>query len=176
MPIKHTVGYKMIKEYYGDKVAKRSQMPLINHIDQGLAILNELNCDWEVMEAYAVHPIFQNDEDLLNNQWKSHYLTGEVMMLTMEYRRVANSFLSDKIIKTDGGIWSTFSAACELYLSPLQRVNEMLIADKVQNRKDFLVYHKGTHEKSLELDFYFKYWLDKLGISEERYQELVENL
>lgn len=174
-PIKHSVGYKMIKEHYGNKVAQRSQVPLINHIDEGLAILNELNCDWEVMEAYAVHPIFQNDEDLLNNRWESHYLTGEVMILTMEYRRVANSFLSNKIIKTEGK-WSTFSTTCELGLSPLPQVNEMLIADKVQNRKDFLLYHKDTHERSLELDFYFKYWLDKLGISEERYQELVKDL
>jgi len=52
----------------------------------------------------------------------------------------------------------------------------MLVADKVQNRKDFLAYHKGTHARSDELDYYFKLWLRRLDISEERYQELVEGL
>ena len=40
----------------------------------------------------------------------------------------------------------------------------MLIADKVQNYKDFLLYHYGIHERSNQLNQYFINWLSYLGI------------
>lgn len=46
----------------------------------------------------------------------------------------------------------------------------MLIADKVQNYKDFEIYHKSTHPRSKELDQYFKNWLQKLNINTDQYQ------
>jgi hypothetical protein len=52
----------------------------------------------------------------------------------------------------------------------------MLIADKIRNRKDFELYHKSTHERSKELDMYFKIWLGTLGVNEERYQAIKEIL
>ena len=52
----------------------------------------------------------------------------------------------------------------------------MLIADKVQNRKDFLKYHYGTHKKSVELDIYFKNWLRALNVTEADYNFLIEGL
>ena len=47
----------------------------------------------------------------------------------------------------------------------------MLIADKVQNYKDFLLYHKNTHERSDELDEYFNSWFKILHCD---YKELVK--
>ena len=47
----------------------------------------------------------------------------------------------------------------------------MLIADKIQNRKDFQLYHLGTHTRSEQLDQYFKNWLEKLEVSEDFYNE-----
>jgi hypothetical protein len=64
----------------------------------------------------------------------------------------------------------------EIRLSPLKDVNDMLIADKIQNRKDFDLYHKGKHERSEELDEYFKNWFNRLGITEEFYQEMKNEL
>lgn len=52
----------------------------------------------------------------------------------------------------------------------------MLVADKVQNRKDFKRYHEGTHDRSRELAYYFDLWLTVLQISPERYEELIEGL
>ena len=50
------------------------------------------------------------------------------------------------------------------------------IADKIQNRKDFELYHELTHPRSKELIQYFKNWLEKLGVSEEAYQEYKKRL
>jgi len=58
----------------------------------------------------------------------------------------------------------------------LKEVNDMLISDKIQNRKDFEIYHLGKHERSSQLDQYFKNWLTKLDISEEQYQEFKKQM
>ena len=50
----------------------------------------------------------------------------------------------------------------------------MLIADKIQNKKDFELYHKGSHPRSMELDHYFNNWLKRLNISEAFYAETVD--
>lgn len=55
-----------------------------------------------------------------------------VLLLGMEYRYTANNYLSFK------------PADDPIHLSPIAEVNQMLIADKIQNRKDFEIYHKGT--------------------------------
>ena len=52
----------------------------------------------------------------------------------------------------------------------------MLRADKVQNYKDFLSHHKGSHPRSHELDQYFHNWLARLDLSLARFGELREIL
>ncbi len=48
----------------------------------------------------------------------------------------------------------------------------MLMADKLQNRKDFEIYQEGIHERSSELKQYFMNWFKRLEISEEMYQNI----
>lgn len=60
--------------------------------------------------------------------------------------------------------------------SPFAVVNSALVADKIQNRKDFELYHKKTHPNSSELDSYFKTCLAVLGATEDFYAYLVERL
>lgn len=67
----------------------------------------------------------------------------------MEYRRVANSFLSNSSIENFVGFTN-------------KEIKQMLYADKVQNEKDFALYHEGNHERSKELRNYFNTWLDIL--------------
>lgn len=52
----------------------------------------------------------------------------------------------------------------------------MQITDAVQNRKDLEIYHLETHENRQVLDQYFKNWLRRPDISDDRYQELVARL
>ena len=78
-----------------------------------------------------------------------------VLALALEYRNIANAHLSWHPAGVDA-----FS------LSPLPEVNDMLVADKVQNRKDFELYHASTHPRRARLAEYFAEWMAKLGGSD----------
>ena len=90
------------------------------------------------------------------------FLSKEALFLALEYRNIANATLSNREITCAG----------DIKLSPLPEVNLMLVADKVQNYKDFLLYHKGTHERSEQLDRYFQLWLERLGVSPQKFKKL----
>jgi hypothetical protein len=100
-----------------------------------------------------LHPILQSDEAF--NQNKSFDFSGvntESIILTMEYRRTANSYLSNNSISDFVGF------SCN-------EIRQMLIADKVQNFKDFMLYHFGVHERSEDLMYYFCNWFNLLEIN-----------
>jgi len=153
-------AYKMVEKFYGDQKANRSQCFLMNHIDEGLAIMSHMEMSNAAKEAFCIHPLIQNNEALAQN-WKMVYseVSSEVIGLAMEYRNIANSYLSKRKIKNID----------EIELSPLTEVNGMLKADKIQNYKDFLKYHINSHERAKELDIYFKNWLKKLNITTEEF-------
>jgi len=154
--------YILIRQHYGVRTATRSRVPLMNHIDEGLKILDAIGSSDDTKNAFCVHPIIQNDSDLIENfQWLAENTSPVIMGLAMEYRSIANEYLSDK----------TYSGL-KIRLSPLRAVNEMLIADKVQNRKDFDIYHKGSHPETDRLTEYFSQWLAALEIDEQKYQSL----
>ena len=161
--IKQTVEYRLISAHYSDRVAKRSQVPLMNHIDEGLVVLDRISATDDAKRAFCLHPLLQADADLKENWYMASFVDSHVLLLTMEYRSVANEFLSDKIPAQRWG---------SIRLSPLYEVNDMLIADKVQNYKDFVTYHRDTHVRSEELDIYFRKWLAALTINEETYNSL----
>lgn len=71
--MKTTAEYKAIKSLYGDAKAARSGVPLINHIEQELAIIEAVSkhkimsvkFDVEMAQrAFCLHPIFQSDANL----------------------------------------------------------------------------------------------------------------
>ena len=157
----------MIEEFYGDRKAVRSGVPLINHINEGINILiSGLGALPDVIEAYRLHPMFQNDDDLYGNRYKLLKLDPYTVMLIMEYRNIANSSLSDIVYRDYQTDWSPLRLKRPIKISPIDEVNKMLIADKVQNWKDFKIHHLGKHERSEELDYYFPSWFRALGISE----------
>lgn len=147
--------YQTVKKFYGDRTAIRSGVPLINHINEGLEVLYRIDASLDAMKAYALHPLLQADTDLADNFESianNKEISPRVLMLAMEYRNIANAYLSLREIKSID----------EIDLSPIDDVNDMLIADKVQNYKDFLIYHADTHPRSVELDVYFNNWIDRL--------------
>lgn len=156
--------YSLIEEYYRGKRAKRSGVPYMNHINEGLVVLKHIRASDLACAAYCIHPIVQDDDSLQDNMRKVSSVRWDVLLTAMEYRNVANRGLSCYQVDNPESI----------YLGPLPDVWNMLIADKVQNRKDFLVYHFGTHPKSIELDRYFRNWLRALEVTEQIYERLCK--
>jgi len=152
-------AYQAIKEFYGDRTAKRSGVPLINHIDEGLIILKRYDADQDTLDAYCLHPLTQADGELV--VFDPSPFSPRAVMLAMEYRHTANAYLASNTMPAGG-----------IKRSPLVEVDLMLIADKVQNRKDFLIHHQA-HPNFARLDEYFKEWLAALNVSESDYQELL---
>ena len=166
----HWPEYRLIQHAYADHCAQRTGLHLMNHIDEGLFVLQRIGASEWAMRAFALHPLLQADEELglflehfLRHAKDEEHLVAQVdpraLALAIEYRSVANGYLSQH---PQGPI----------RLSPLRDVNDMLIADKVQNRKDFELFHSEHHDRRARLDEYFKEWLAALGVSEERYQRL----
>lgn len=158
--------YKIVQDFYGNKKTQRSNIHLMNHIDEGLWILTKINASEIAKKAYCLHPIIQSDEDLLQNYHLLNDIDVQTIIALTEYRSVANEYLSKRIIKSID----------EIRLSPLKDVNDMLIADKIQNKKDFDLYHKNTHLRSQELTHYFDNWLKKLNITENFYTDCFQFL
>ena len=150
----------LVTNFYGDKVTTRTQVPLINHIKEGLLIMQHEKATLPAQRAYCLHPILQSDEALRDNYATlPATLDPQVVLLALEYRNIANQYLSRRQVKD----------LSEIQLSPLEEVNQMLVADKIQNCKDFELYHKNTHPRSAELTAYFANWFEKLGITTEKY-------
>jgi hypothetical protein len=163
----YTDGLVSIVKYYGDKTAKRSGVKLINHIYDGLTVLTSIKADRYAMEAFCFHPMFQSDEELGNNHLMIAGIDPNIVALIFEYRSVANAFNKSMVYTTK---------VKDIRISPIQQVNEMLVADKVQNRKDFLAHGKGKLEDSDRLDLYFQMWMDKFEITEEIFTSLCNNI
>ena len=147
-----------IKAFYGNRCAERSGVPFINHISEGLCVLAEINASLAAKRAYCLHPVLQSDADFAtafdhDSVLRQFPIDPHALALAVEYRSVANEYLSSRAI----------SSINEIRLSPVADVNDMLIADKVQNRKDFLIYHVASHPRSDELSQYFVNWLTRLG-------------
>lgn len=151
-----TPEYREIQSYYNDQKDKISQRYFMNHIDEGLFILNILGASDATKRAFCLHPLLQKDQDL-KIHWNTlkHKYDAEVIGLVMEYRNIANK---------------------QVELSAIDDVNEMSIADKIQNYKDFLICQHNVHKDSEEIDKYLTKWLHKLAISKAMFKDIYLQL
>lgn len=154
--------YRAIDKHYGMRRAHRSGVLYMSHIDEGLAVLNRIDASLRARKAYCLHPLLQSDSDLAQAFPRLPQLSPDVRVvaLAMEYRRIANMTLSSREIVSPN----------EIPLGPLPDVKCMLVADKVQNYKDFLVHQKGRHPRSDKIEGYFRFWLSRLGVTDEEFQ------
>ena len=165
--MKDSNEYFYISKVYGNKKAKRSNLPLMNHIDEGLDILDILNASDESKRAFCIHSIFQF-ENLI--EYRNDYLkmtTDEdfvIVGLARKYSVLANRFLC----KPETDNWDKPEIVKQLisanggYIISAD-ISKMLLADKTQNYKDFMLHHYGVHERSHELFNYFNLWIDVLN-------------
>ena len=145
MDITKSWQYCAIAQYYKDKNAKRSGLPYIKHIDEGIEILRRIDAPALAIYGFILHPLFQGDEALakfwdqmrdFNTRNIADMISTRELAVVLEYRNLANGFLS-----RDVGIRRAT-------LSPMREVNLMLLADKVQNQADFYRYQSCTGPKA----------------------------
>lgn len=151
--------YIIIKKFYGDRKAKRSNIFLMNHIIEGCDYLRKINASDDAIKAFMLHPMFQSDEEFRAN-WQMLFngsIEPSVARNLIEYRKVANAYLCRP--ETDKWLIRDIIHSTPI---PFEDVRHMLMADKLQNMKDFEIYHKGTHVRSRELENYFVNWAIRL--------------
>jgi hypothetical protein len=158
--------YYAITKHYGERRANRSGVHMMNHIEEGIFILQQIGASPAAINAFCLHPILQPDEDIVNvgeNDWNAWDV--KAIALAMEYRHIANAHLP----KHEG----VFD------LSPLKEVNQMLIADKIQNCKDFELHLAGrpdvpnTYRLS---DYFYNEWFPKLGINSNQFRTILNTM
>lgn len=168
--LRHSTEYKLIAEHYGERVAARSGVRLINHIHEGVAVLETLQASLGSILGFMLHPLVQDQVELECNMPKicrQEMLNTRALMLAMEYRHKANAYLCT--VETDH--WDAEQA--KRNIGPIiGEVHMMLLADKMQNYKDFMLHHYGRHERSNQLDKYFNNWFRILGATEQDYRAM----
>jgi hypothetical protein len=170
--------YQAIREHYADRVARVSGDPLIQQVEEGLIILDALDASEEAMRAFCLRPLFQTDEDLV--RYGQDFMdtvdcSPSVILLVTEYRSKANAWLSEKVHRSSTGRQHVVADGVPS-AGPLEAVREMLIADKVQGRKEFIRHLRGRHARSDELDLYFELWLQALEVDQEEYDGLCASI
>jgi hypothetical protein len=152
-----TREWALSKSKLESQFTKRSQVSYFRHVEQGVRILDCIDADLVVMKAFCLHPLLQADKDLIENGGDLAGCDPHAVLLAMEYRAVANA-----------GIRSTG----KMELSILPEVNQMLVADKVQNYSDFLLFHAKDSPEYASLETYFSKWLNLLNITPEKFDSL----
>jgi hypothetical protein len=145
--------YNTIKQFYGNAVAERSRVPLINHINESLMILDSCGADSVAKKAFCLHPIIQNKEKGVTVK-----STTDFIYLCQEYSEKANSYLC----KPETDYITTVEDVHKVVKGMSEQCLLMLLADKLQNHKDFVIYHKKTHARSENLNRYFNLWIEYL--------------
>ena len=161
--------YRAVAELYGEGRAARSGVRLIEHVHEGLAVLRALGAGDAVLRAFCLHPLVQADEALRASMSGARLANAdpEAVALALEYRSVANAFLSP--METHPG----YDNPQAIRRSPLAEVDAMLIADKIQNAKDFGLYHRRSHPRAAWLARYFDSWLAALEVAPAQARELT---
>lgn len=156
-----------VKKFYGEKKTARSKVPLINHIKEGLTVLEYLGSDFDTKAAFCLTPLFMDDENFKKSgkEFIARHGYRKTVMLAIEYRGLANAYLPEHTLPDTG-----------IHISPLREVNHMLIAGKIQRRRDFEIHHKATHKRANRLEEYFDDWLRALSISKNKYKLIKEYL
>lgn len=149
----NTPAYQAISSFYGDRKAKRSQQPLIKHIDEGLLILDKLGADNDIKDAFCIHPLIQNNEDEFT--WKNFNISKKAIDYAFKYKYFANSYLC----RPENDHIQSYTHLKKHFKGKKipKPVALMLIADKVQNQSDFRKYHQN-HKRAKQLDRYFINW------------------
>lgn len=168
--VRTTPEYKAILEHLKYRCDTLSGITHINHIDEGIQIL-EVICAprylYNAAKAFCLHPMVSHDLSLVNNivEVCSSGFDTTAILYAMEFRKTIAS-------------WPNHRTEGEPSISPLIAINKMITADIIQHKSHFLRY-SGVPEGSdpstnSELRFYND-WLRTLAIDEEAFYTIIKD-
>lgn len=147
--IEEEIEYNYMKDLFSTSVSKRTKDLSTNPMEEGLAILNILESNHITKKAYCIHQLFHNDESL-ERSWDGNRFPNcdiKSMLLAMEFRTLYKSKPNrNGIIK----------------LSPIKEVNEMMLAYKMQQYKNFEINGRGQTDNDELVESSFKNWIKQL--------------
>lgn len=162
--------YSVIDNFYKGMSTSKG-VPYINHINEGIVHLENMKVDDTVINAFILHPFVQcvnlkgtyKDCLLTEKELEKHInifeIEPEIAFELLLYRKYANSYLCREA--TDNyDINDAFEDVKGL--AKYRNTVKMLIADKLQNFKDFLLYRQD-HPRKEFLNRYFTIWLNILA-------------
>lgn len=144
-----TIEYAAIRDYYAGVTSARSGVKKINHIIEGMELLEAWDRPPIELQAFCLHPLVQMNVD--SPKTPASPLALDYAIAEDKYLcRPENDHIEDEVQLQDriGNI--------------SESVAWMLLADKVQNQKDFRKYHWFTHERAYQLEAYFNLWIKTL--------------
>lgn len=145
---------RAIEQFYGDQRAKRSGVLLINHIHEGLAILDALEAPELAYRLFCLHPVGRKAE---MRAVVKYFELDDAIEEYNELNDLYGSGYQSVRFTTEEDL---FNKLADQYATPA--VLYALLADKIQNRKDFNLYHNGSLPNSELLQSYFDCWINAL--------------
>lgn len=125
--------------------------PFMWHIDMGIAWLESQGATEDIINAWCMHPLVQDYNDLTMNQKYLKYISPKAVLFAIEYRHQANWYSTH----------SKHDTKPRTKLLP--EVAMMLKADKLQNCWNLHSFRKD-HPNFNWLTKYFDKWFEALGI------------
>jgi hypothetical protein len=159
--------YTLISRHYGSQRAERTGQFYMQHIDEGLFVLTLLGAEDKAKRAYCIHPLVQDDG--MVDKWLpilAKEVDAHVLALAMEYRNLANAYLPKHF---------SLQSAKGINVGVIYAVKHMLIADKVQNYKDFLLHTPNVGAVDRYIG-YFNSWFAALGFPFKSVDMVVQDL
>lgn len=170
---------RLIETIYGTRCARRSRVPLIDHINEGIIVLQALQATPVETEAFCLHAPAQISYHFGARPAAEHYLPIQPQGPRDTWLLQTQFPLATEAVALAWRFAAHAEAFRPDYLNNKKRppliaidpaVRKLLIADKVQNRKDFDLFHCDSHPRRAQLRLYFECWFTLLDISEADYQ------
>jgi len=148
-----TAEYKLITDHYRGEYADRSGRHKMEHIKEGCRLLVGWQRPDVEHQAFCLHPLVET-EGFTYERKHSYILAAEMM-------KFATAYLCRP--ETDDITYRGSRTYLFKYLGPMSEACAwLLLADKVQNRSDFMKYHAFTHARADMLIRYFDLWIQTL--------------
>lgn len=154
----NSAEYQAIQSIYGDqKTLQGNGVPFMNHINEGLHILHRIKASDNAQRAYCLHPIMQvnglADEFLSSSYLKE--VDPRALVTAGMFANTVNAFPLGQFIS--GNLVGNVEEAAGLIKR--NDVMDMILAEMVQNYKDFLNHEGQTDPDRAEINEYFLTWL-----------------